>query len=376
VKLQIAKARDAALAAVEAYNRPAASFRSGTYIILMVVAWTALFHAIFRHKKTKPYYRKKGSRRFEKVDGDYKAWELSECLRQHFGGDTPAARKNLEFIIGLRNKIEHRSHPHLDVEVFGECQALLMNFEKLLCDTFGDRFALQSSLTFALQLSRCVPTPQAAALSAKLQRQYRTIKQYVDAFRSGLSQDVQNDLEYSFKVFLVPKIGNHLSSSDMAVEFVKYDPSKPEEMDRLERIVALIKPKEVSVTNLGLLKPTEVVQQVQKRLAKKFTLHSHMLCYRHFSIRPPSKSKQPEACDTRFCHYDSLHNDYGYKPAWVDFLAEKLKDSQVYDFILAKKHGANPTSAQATNGTSTSPSKSVGSPPLRQSSATAAHAHA
>ncbi len=41
------KARDSALLAVEVYNKPVASFKSSAYVTLMVIAWTALFHAVF-----------------------------------------------------------------------------------------------------------------------------------------------------------------------------------------------------------------------------------------------------------------------------------------------------------------------------------------
>lgn len=132
------KAREAALLAVETYNRPWTAFRSAGYIVLMIVAWTALFHAIFFKKRTKPYYRRRGSRRFERINGDYKTWELAECLRQFYRDQNPPTRKNLEFFIGLRNKIEHRFAPALDKEIFGECQAMLMNFEALLCSEFSD----------------------------------------------------------------------------------------------------------------------------------------------------------------------------------------------------------------------------------------------
>ena len=43
----VKKAREAAVLAVEIYNRPATAFRSAAYIVLMVVACTALFHAFF-----------------------------------------------------------------------------------------------------------------------------------------------------------------------------------------------------------------------------------------------------------------------------------------------------------------------------------------
>jgi hypothetical protein len=46
LKPYVQKARDAALLAVEIYNKPAVSFKSPAYIFLMVLAWTALLHAI------------------------------------------------------------------------------------------------------------------------------------------------------------------------------------------------------------------------------------------------------------------------------------------------------------------------------------------
>ena len=53
VKSCLDKARDSALLAVETYNKPAVKFKSGGYIVLMSIAWTSLFHAIFFNKKIK-----------------------------------------------------------------------------------------------------------------------------------------------------------------------------------------------------------------------------------------------------------------------------------------------------------------------------------
>ena len=75
VKAALEKACDSAILAVEVYNKPAVKFKSGGYIVLMVIAWTSLFHAIFLRRKTKPFYRK-SNRRFEKIDEDFKHWEL------------------------------------------------------------------------------------------------------------------------------------------------------------------------------------------------------------------------------------------------------------------------------------------------------------
>lgn len=51
------KAKDSALLAVEVYNKPAVKFKSEGYIALMVMAWTALMHAIFLRKGKSPYYK-------------------------------------------------------------------------------------------------------------------------------------------------------------------------------------------------------------------------------------------------------------------------------------------------------------------------------
>ena len=137
VKSSLEKAGDSALLAVEVYNKPAVKFKSGGYIALMIIAWTALFHAIFFRRKQKPYY-KKANGRFERREGEYRHWELAECVRRYFGNDTSnPVRKNLEFFIPLRNKIEHRSMPELDASIFGECQAMLLNFDEVLEKEFG-----------------------------------------------------------------------------------------------------------------------------------------------------------------------------------------------------------------------------------------------
>jgi len=348
VKALVEKARETALLAVETYNRPTASFRSGAYVVLMNIAWTSLLHAMFLRKGTKPYYRKPGSRRYDRIDGEPRRWELKECLQQHYKANNPAARRNLEFFIGLRNKIEHRSLAQIDPEVFGECQAMLLNFESLLVSEFGDRYAIRGGLTFALQFSRVIPKSSSAPAAKATGGAFKAIKQYVDAFRSSLSADVQNDLAYSFKVFLVPKIGNHASKDSVAMEWVKYDPSKPEEMRHYEKVVAMIKPKEVQIANLGLLKPTQVTQQVAARLGKRFTTYDHKLCYEHFKIRPTRGAPDPSACNPQFRVYDDLHKDYCYTPQWVDFLGERLADLALYaNIITRRKATAKPVEARS-----------------------------
>ena len=97
VRDNLEKCRSAAIAAVDVYSRPGPRFRTAHYIVLIIIAWTALLHAMLYKKGTKPWYqRRKGANprgdRYEHVGGDLKHWDLSECLRQHFGSENPPER--------------------------------------------------------------------------------------------------------------------------------------------------------------------------------------------------------------------------------------------------------------------------------------------
>jgi len=92
--------------------------------------------------------------RYVHIDGEPKHWELSECLAQHFGGNNPPERKNLEFLIGLRTGLSTDTLPELDAGLYGECQAALLNLEEFLTTEFGARYALAEQLAVLSQFSR------------------------------------------------------------------------------------------------------------------------------------------------------------------------------------------------------------------------------
>ena len=339
VKGCLTKARESALLAVETYNRPGTAFRSGGFIVFMVIAWTALFHSIFLRAGTKPFYHKiRNGRyvRYEKIDGENKAWELTECVRQFYRSENPAVRRNLEFFIGLRNKVEHRNMPQLDDQIFGECQALLLNFESLLAKEFGDKYSLTESLAVSLQFSTITPEGKARAIRQLQSASYKSVSEYVKRFRSGLSADIEQSMEYSYKVFLVPKTGNHANSSDLAVEFIDVNGLDGGARQDIEQAITLLKTRETEVANPGKMKPGNVAQKVQEHLGFHFGPHDHTKCWKHFGVRPPTKSDDPTRCKVQYCHYDIPHKDYVYTDEWVQLLAKTLSDPKKYKEILGR----------------------------------------
>jgi len=338
VKAALKKAQDSAILAVEVYNKPAVTFKSGGYITLMVIAWTALFHAIFFRRKIKPYYRK-SKRRYLRVDGDYMHWELGECLKQYYGNDTGhPVRKNLEFFIPLRNKVEHRSLPEIDPLIFGECQAMLLNLDEMLEREFGKKYCIHQSLSFALQM---YPSASNLGEAVTRNRQAKVAAEFIERYRSSISADTLQSSQYAFKAFLI-QVANHPSKDTLPIQFVHYDKLSDEQKKGIEPLVAMIKYKTVPVANANLLSAGRVAKRVQEELGdpkvlrgtwqiNKFNIGWHTKCWRYFKVRPAGGAAHPEKTNTKYCVYDKRHNDYGYTEEWVAFLVNKFKDPQAYE---------------------------------------------
>jgi len=339
---QLQKAKEAACLAVEVYNKPLVTFRSGGYVVLMNIAWTALMHATFFRWGISPFYRtEERGDRFAKIDGDYKGWELATCLKQFFGEETSPVWENLKLFIGLRNKIEHRSLPALDHRIFGECQAMLLNFEDMLFEQFGPDHALSESLSLALQFSHLRAPEQAKAIRSLHAPLSADIATYIDSFRSALSDEIRNDLAFSYRVYLIPKVANHEGSADLAVEFVKYDPNDPEDMTQYNRVASMVKPAVTQVANQGRLKAGDVcravepiVQSVVGSTAKFNASYHHVAACRFYKIRPGRGDSDPTKTNTRYCHYDEAHKDYVYTDSWTAFLIQEMKKAGQYEKVV------------------------------------------
>ena len=333
----LAKARESCLAAVGFYNNPTAHFRSGSYIVLMIIAWTSLFHAIVHKQRKKPWRVRSGTgrgTRYERVGDDYRHLDLNECMRFYYGPSDNAVRANLRFLIGLRDRIEHRDMPELDHEVFGECQATLMNFEDVLVSEFGEGFAVNASLAWSLQFSRTSPTERQRALDQLRKDASDSVVNYIQRFRSNLAIDLANDQMFAFKVFLVPQLANNRSTDALAVEFVHFDPDDASSMEQYQEAVVLLKERFVEVRNSASLLPRAVTELVAARLLWRFTLQGHHTrCWRFFGVRPPPGSENPSVTQTKYCQWDEAFGTHVYTGAWVDKLVRELSDAERFEEV-------------------------------------------
>lgn len=333
---------DAALLAVEVYNKPRATFRTESFIALMIIAWNRLFHTYFHQQIGEKYfYRKKNSNRYERIDGERKAWDLRTCIRKFDSLGEPE-KANLEFFIRLRNKIEHRhiEKRELELLLFGECQALLINYENLLVELFGTEFALNENLAYSLQFSTSRTKEQKDANKRALSADMAQLKKFIDMYRSALPQDVFDSQSYSVKLIQIPKISN-TNRNDVAIEFVKWNSLSKEDQDAYSRVDVIIKDKIVKqpVVNLGAMKPTKILQLVEEKTGVKLSHHDHKCLYTIFGVRPaPTETGDPFETIPEYCHYDEVHDDYVYYEAWADCLACIMKAGKMKQHMWRQAH--------------------------------------
>ncbi len=322
---------NAALLAVEVYNKPRTTFRSQAYIVLMIIAWTRLFHAYFNKTIGNRYYHKEKNGRYKIIDEERKAWELETCIDE-YGSLTEPVKENLRFFIHLRNKIEHRNvtEKEVDVSIFGECQSLLYNYENLLIQLFGVENALNECLVFSLQFSHMRLDEQRQANKSVLSADAREIQSYIENYRSSLGEDIANSQEFSIKLLQIPKISN-TNRNDIAIEFVRWDELDSADREMYQKIVTIIKDKRVVVEakNVGKLRPKEVIKRVNENILHNFNQYYHMCLYTVFTVRPRGGDPNPNETNTKYCHYDEVHSDYIYQDSWVDFIVKLFEVHRV-----------------------------------------------
>ena len=329
VDVLIDKARESALLGVQIYNNPLISFRTPGFVVQMIIAFTSLFHATFERNGT-DYWYTNADGTVKIIDGDKYAWDISECVKQYYRRKTTDVAENLRFFINIRNKIEHRFIPALDIAFSGKCQALLFNFEDLLASEFGSYFALGNNLALALQFS--VYSSEQQRVLRKIQStEYEAIRKYAEAYDANLPPEVTQSMNYSFRAYLIPKIANHANSADIAIEFIRYDPNSPEDMEKYEKQVAFIKEKGVQVADQGKLRVRDVVKRVKEATDLHFTTTHHTNAWKIYKVRP--KGYSANGCQTEFCQFSEAFKDYVYTEAWVRFLIKKLQIPEEYNKV-------------------------------------------
>ena len=218
------KSREAALAAVQIFNSPSITFKSETYVVLILIAWTYLLHAHFRGKRIDYRYFTSGLKR-RKYDrtkhGAFKHWELERCLNDDRCPLDRDVAQNLRFLIGLRHEIEHQMTTRIDDLLSARFQACCINYHEVIVLLFGESHGIAKHLAVSLQFSS-LGREQVDTLEHHKGLPAH-VKKYISGFDSALTTAEFDSPKFAHRVIFVPKTANHLNQADQAITFVKAD---------------------------------------------------------------------------------------------------------------------------------------------------------
>jgi len=220
----VTKSREAALSAVRTFNDPQVEFKSETFIVLMVIAWTYMLHAFYRSKRIEYRYFEQGPKR-RKFDttkhGAFKRWELERCLSDAQCPIDKDTANNLRFLIGLRHEIEHQMTRSLDAWLGGRYQACALNYNNYVKKLFGARFGLDRQLTLSIQFVE-LSEEQLAGKRPEASIPPR-LRAYIAEFDDGLPPEEFNSERFAYRLLFTRKLVNRPGQADKVIEFL--DPS-------------------------------------------------------------------------------------------------------------------------------------------------------
>jgi hypothetical protein len=218
----IGKAREAMLSAVQIYNNPLIAFKTESFIVLSLIAWTYLLHAYYRSKKIEyRYYVKKAERRkfLRNADGSIRHWDLKHCMGVAACPLDKNTTNNLIFLIGLRNQIKHKKAVGLDSYLSARYQACALNFNFYLKKLHGEKFGLDHNLALSLQFAE-LDYAQARVIKDKEDIIPRNVMSYIAAFDARLSNQEIESERFAYRLLFTRVTAKRHGQADRVIEFI------------------------------------------------------------------------------------------------------------------------------------------------------------
>ena len=293
VKAQLVwKSREAALNAVQSFNNPLTTFRTETFIVLMVIAWTYLLHAYYRHKGVEYRYYTKGkkNRKFDRTKtGAFKYWELERCLNEKTCPLDGPTKHNLRFLIGLRHEIGHHRSAGIDEMFSSRYLACCLNYERYVCDLFGETNSLGEAAAFTLQFRDLsapdVPRESLAPLPSN-------VTKYLQEFDVELSDDEFASPHFRRRFLFVPVVTSKKAQADTVIEFVPANSDLGDAINEQYRQVVL---KEVERPKHL---PSQVVTLMREEGYVQFNQHHHTQLWQGLEAKDPGKGYGVQIANT------------------------------------------------------------------------------
>lgn len=274
------KSREAMLNAVQCFNNPRALFKSETFIVVAVIAFTYLLHWHYRRNGV-DIRQKRTVAGVEQVlrtrHGADRLWELETCLDDADCPLDPATVNNLKFLITIRHEIEHQMTRRIDDAISAKLQACCLNFNRAIKDIAGPEHRLDGELGLALQFTT-IDRDQRNILLAETGLP-ANVQAAQTAFEDRLSDQMIADPRYSYRVAYIEQSVNSRGKADQVVEFIRGDSAKGERLRLLLKEIE--RPK---------MKPGQIVALIQAEGFPRFTMHSHTTLWQAEDAKAPGRN--------------------------------------------------------------------------------------
>lgn len=294
----VVKAREAMLHAVQGFNNPRAQFKSETFIVLAVIAFTYLLHWDYRRSGVDIRHK----RVVEGVEtvlrtrhGADKHWELEACLDYAECPLNEPTIANLKFLITIRHEIEHQLTTRIDDAISAKLQACCLNFNRAIKKIAGAQHGLDRDLGLALQFSG-IDRDQRDTLLSDTDMPANIQAAHI-AFEEGLADEMITDPRYSYRVAYVEQVVNSRGKADQVVEFLRPGTEKGDQVRLALREVE--RPK---------LKPGQIVERMRAEGYPRFNLFHHTRLWKAADAKAQGKAFGITLADGAWYWY----------PSWVD----------------------------------------------------------
>ena len=278
------KSREAALNAVQSFNNPLTTFKTETFIVLMIIAWTYLLHAYYRSQKIEYRYYDQGpqKRRFkrDKSTGAFRYWELKQCLNESACPLDKPTQNNLLFLVGLRNEIEHHQSTGVDERLSGRYLPCCLNYERYICRLFGEQYSLGTMAAFTLQFRDLTAVTSKKESVAPLPSQ---VAKYLQKFEADMSDEEISSVHYQRRLLFVPLLVNKKAQADEMIEFLPYDSEIAKVINEQYQQILI---KEVERSKHL---PSAIVKKMNEEGYPRFSMHNHTMLWKKLDAKNPGK---------------------------------------------------------------------------------------
>ena len=304
------KSREAALNAVQTFNNPLTTFKTETFIVLMVIAWTYLLHAHYRRQGVEYRYFKipAGSKRRKfcrTKSGAFKYWELQHCLNEKACPLDGPTKSHLRFLIGLRNEIEHHQSTGVDEAFTGRYIACLLNYERTITQLFGSRYTMAENMLHALQFRDLTSPPTS---DEDIKPLPSSVAKYTGQFDSKLPFEEHQHPHFSFRVIFIRKLTNNIAQADRAFEFIGSDTDLAKNIDKQYWVQKEVeRPKH---------RPGRIVELMKQEGYSNFNMYHHTGLWKKLDAKNPGRGYGVE-----------VEGVWYWYDRWLDVVREHCKDN-------------------------------------------------